>query len=38
MATQDGKSCEHILIFFLNLVHMHFIVNPNAAEVKYIKS
>ena len=38
MATKNGKSCEHITNFFLNLIHMHFLADPNAAEVKLIKS
>ena len=38
MATQNAKSCEHITIFFLNLVGMRFLVNSNADEVKLIKS
>ena len=37
MATQYGKSYEHITIFFLNLVRMRFLAEPNAAEVKLIK-
>ena len=37
MATQNGKSCEHITNAFLNLMDMRFFVDPNAAEVKLIK-
>ena len=35
MATQNGKSCEHITNFFLNL--MCFLTNQNTAEVRLIK-
>ena len=38
MATQNGKSCEHITKFFLNLMRMHFFVNSNTVELKLIKS
>ena len=38
MATQNGESCEHITIFFMNLMRMHFLADPTAAEVKLIKS
>ena len=34
MATQKGKSCEHITIFFLSLMHVCFLADTNAAEVK----
>ena len=30
MATQNGKSCEHITNFFLNLMCMRFLADPNA--------
>ena len=36
MAAQNGKSSEHI-IFFVNLMCMRFLANPNAAEIKLIK-
>ena len=35
MTTQNGKSWEHITIFFLNL--MCFLTNPNTVEVRLIK-
>ena len=38
MAQQNGKSCEHITIFFLNLLHMDLLADQNAAEVKLIPS
>ena len=34
MATQNGQSCEHITHFFLNLIGMRFLADPNVAEVK----
>ena len=34
MATQNGKSSDHIIKYFLNLMCMHFFAEPNAAEVK----
>ena len=34
--TQNCKSGGHIPIFFLNIMHMRFFVDPNAAEVKLI--
>ena len=30
MATQNGKSSEHMTIFFLNLMCMQFLADPNA--------
>ena len=36
MATQNCKSCKHITIFFLNLMHMRFLTNPNASAVKQL--
>ena len=36
MITQNGKPCEHITNFFLNLIYTCLIANPKAAEVKLI--
>ena len=38
MATQNGKLCYHVNNFFLNLMSMCFLADPNAAEVIFIKS
>ena len=38
MAKQNDKSCEHITIIILNLLHMYLLADPNAAEVKLIPS
>ena len=35
MAAQNGKSSKHF--FFVNLMCMRFLANPNAAEIKLIK-
>ena len=34
MATENGKSCEHVTNFFLNLKYVHFLADPNTVVVK----
>ena len=38
METQNSKSWEQNLIFFLNLMCIRFLADPKAAEIKAIKS